>query len=922
MLVGRTLERAQIDSLLDAARGGRSGVLVVRGEPGVGKTALLKYAADRAREMRVLRAQGFNAEQGLPYAGLSLLLSPITGFLDDLPPGQRRALAAALRLGPPGAIDRFAAYAATLSLLASTAEAGPVLALVDDFHWFDLASAQALMFAARRLSDEGIVIVLAARREAQLGVDFAGIPEMALAGLPPEQATELVTGASGRDIPAEVAERLHRVTAGNPLALLELSRVMTPGQLAGAEPLGDPPPAGADLDAAFGCRIDALSANTRRALLVAAAADTVAVEILECALERASLSLAALGEAEAAGLIALDAGVVEFDHPLVRAATYHRAAAPERRAAHRALAEALQGKGQRDRRAWHLARATLGTDEAVAAELDAVAHEARGRGAQVAAGQALKLAARVTPVGTRRTELLLRAAQDHQFGGAPKAAGALLDEALTAVGDNAVLRARIQHARIHGEFLSGSPLAMQALLRAEAKRVRAVDETQAVLMLIDAAYLCAPAGEAREMLIVARQVAPFAMQLPGSAGVAAQWLLACAEIMAGDPAEGRRLLERALPPLRERPLAAPWIATAAGSCLVWVEEHERGREFLAEIVDSARREGAMLVLPYALAHLADANFRLGHWTSAYAFASESVTLAEDIGQRSELCHSLMRLAEVEAGRGVAESCRLHGKRSLEIAHEFGIGSIDTLTGSALGLLELGLGRLKAAVERLEPVGRFSLECGLEEPGIAPWAQDLTEAYIRLGEHERARRLLVVLERQAERTGGALARAAACRCRGLIADDDEFEATFRTALALTQQRTAPFELARTQLCFGERLRRARRRTDAREQLHGSLDIFVALGAQPWADRALRELRATGERARRRAPDTADQLTPQELQVALIAADGATNKEAAAALFISPKTIETHLNRVYRKLGVRSRVELARRIANADSPHSTD
>ena len=365
--------------------------------------------------------------------------------------------------------------------------------------------------------------------------------------------------------------------------------------------------------------------------------------------------------------------------------------------------------------------------------------------------------------------------------------------------------------------------------------------------------------------------------------------------------------------VRALPLAAiGLLAGSVGMVLTHCEEYERGRRLLADCVDSAGREGLVQMLPLALASLSEADFRLGRWAPAYAAAAQSAALADDTGGDS--MNGLTRLAYVEAATGRAEECRRHGERVLEIAEERGADSMITLAGTALGLLELGLGRYEAAIERLEPTGRFSIERGLILPGVAPWAQELAEAYVRVGDPAAATRVLATLEQHATRSDALLAHAAVARCRGLMDGEDEH---FVRALALHDQRDAPFERARTELCFGERLRRGGRRTEAREHLRRALATFDALGAQPWSEHASRELNATGERARRRAPDTAAQLTPQELQVALLVADGATDKEAAAALFVSPKTIEAHLLRVYRKLGLHSRSELARRMLTPDT-----
>ena len=911
MLVDRVPELAAIDGLLEEARAGRSGALVIRGEPGIGKSVLLAHAGEQAADMRLLQVRAFESEQGLPYAGLSSLLSPVADRLDEVPPGQRRALATALGLAAPGAIDRFAAYAATLSLLAVVAGVRPVAVLVDDAHWLDAPSGEALIFAARRLGHEGIAMLLAARDEEGASLDTTGLHELRLDGLGVSGTATLLRALIGHGISAELAGGLMHVTAGNPLALCELARTLTAAQLSGAAPLPSPLPLGADITAAFGRQIATLPPDTQRALVVVAAADGASTATLASALSTLGLSLDALAPAEAAALVGIEGRIAKLRHPLVGASVYQRADSSLRREVHAALAAALDAPGDRSRRAWHLAAAALGPDEAVAAELEAAGAEARGRGAPVSAGNALAAAAALTLPSPRRAERLLHAADDLYLAGSVDRAGALLDEALALSDGDPRLRARIVHSRARGETLSGWPDRSQRRLRAEAERVRPLDGHQATAMLVDACVLLAFSGRPREMLDEMRRIAPDAEPAGDPVSFAAGWTRAAAELFSGDYAEGRRLLDMAEAVVRRLPLTAVGaLAPSLGIVLLYCEEHERGRRLLADCVDTARREGSVQMLSIMLAGLSDADFRLGRWAPSYAAAAQSAALAADTG--GDPMNGLTRLVYVEAATGRADDCRRHGEQVLEIAAERGAGSMITLAGSALGLLELSLGHFEAAIERLEPTGRFSLERGLVLPGVAPWAQDLAEAYVRVGDREAATRVLATLEQHANRSNALLAHAAVARCRGLMAGEDDAEEHFVRALALHDQRDAPFERARTELCFGERLRRGGRRTEAREHLRRALASFDALGAQPWSEHALRELHATGERARRRGPDTAARLTPQELQVALLVADGATNKEAAAALFVSPKTIEAHLLRVYRKLGLHSRSELARRM----------
>jgi DNA-binding CsgD family transcriptional regulator len=912
MLVGRRAERARLDELIQELPKGGSGALVLTGEPGAGKTALLEHARKRANGAQVLSARGFEAERELPYAGLSLLLAPITDHLGELPSPQQRALEAALGRGPAAGPDRFAAYAGVLSLLAAAAEERPLLAVVDDAHWLDPSSAEALVFAARRLGEEGVGILFAAREDERAAFDAPGLPRLRLEGLDLDETAALLRERSGRPVSADVCRRLAEATGGNPLALVELVDLLAPAQLEGTKPLPDPLPAGADIERAFGQRIDALPADTQRALVVAAADAGVPLGTLAQALGEVGLDSSALEPAETERLLRADQDGVEFRHPLLRSVAYHRAPAPERRAAHGALAAALPGTDERARRAWHRAAAALEPDEALASELEAVAREAQVRGAPAAAASAFEAAARVTPEGAARARRLMEAAQGHGLAGTPGVAIPLLDAALAGAGDDPLLRADIQRLRGRIEVFRGSSRAVRELLLAEAERVRSRDETRAAEMLVDASLASIVAGDLRDALRHSEQAFPVAGRLTGMEGLAAHVSLAVCLLLRGRAPEARTYLAPAEELLaREQRYAGLDSPTGLANIHQWLEEYERAGRMLELVVVRARREGAVSALPFALSSVAETELRLGTWSSAYAAATESVALAEDTDQRAEVAHSLARLAQVEAGCGRAEECRAHVERCMRIGEELDIGSAPLVAAGAIGLLELGLADHKAAVEWLEGTGHQCLESGLEEPNIVPWAQDLAEAYVRLGDREGAERTLATLEGRAERSGGRLAVAAAARCRGLLAEDsEEAERLFRRALALHEERPAPFERARTELCFGERLRRARRRSEARTQLRAALAGFERLGAVPWADRARRELAASGERARRRAPDTRDDLTPQELQVALVVAEGATNREAAAQLFVSPKTIETHLSHIYRKLEVRSRTELAR------------
>ena len=912
MLVGRATECGRIDALLDAARAGEGGALVLRGEPGVGKTALLGVAREHADGMHVLEARGVEAEADLPFAGLSQLLAPVLGHAECLPVRQRDALSGALGLGAERPSERFAAYAATLSLVAEAAGERPLLALIDDLHWMDSASAEALAFVARRIGHESVALLLAERDDAAPAP--RGVEAVAIEGLDGRAVAALLAALALEPAPAAVADELRRQTGGNPLALVELARLLSTEQLAGAEPLPEPLPAGAALERTFGARIASLPDDAQRALLIAAAHDSGALPPLIAALRARGLTLDALVRAEADGHITVSGDRVAFRHPLLRSAAYYRGAPGARRDAHAALAGALPH--ERARRAWHLAAATIEPSEAVADELDVAARDAFSRGAPASAGRAFEAAARLTPEAGARARRLLEAARAHHVAGAPDRARPLADEALAA-SDEPCLRADIQRVRAHAQAMRSAPRATRALLLDEAARVEPHDPARAAGLRLDAAYAATMLGDPRDALRQAERAWPAAEAAGGTLRLIATLVLGGALILRGDSARGTALQAEALAllDLDELALSGNHVAPA-GMTELWLGHYEQGRRLLADGLRAARTSGALTAVPHTALALAYGDFYVGDWAAARAHADESLQVAAELDQQSFATQPVCLLALVAGLQGRLDEARTTLADALAQAELHGVESTRTVGAWAWGHIDLAAGDCEAAVARLDAVGRFSLERGLEEPGVSPWAQDLAEACARTGRLAQAERTLEVLDAQATRTGRRLAHAGVERCRGLLGGDAEFEAHFERALAWHDGVPCPYERARTELCFGERLRRAGRRSDARAPLQRALAGFDALGAEPWAERARSELRATGERVRRRTPDTRDQLTPQELRVALLVVDGATNREAAAALFVTPKTIETHLNNAYRKLGIRSRVELARHVAPSD------
>ncbi len=899
-MVGRKDERARLKALLDAAREGRSGSLLLHGPPGIGKTALLKWTIEEAADFTLLRARGMESESDIPFAGLAELITPLLGHLDELPAVQAAALRGALALGPATPTDRFTVPAALLSLLARASDERPVLVLVDDAQWLDDPSLDAFLFAGRRLGQEGVVMIGATREQGRR-IDMPWLERLRIGPLLDEDAHALLDDA----IAPGVADRLVATAAGNPLALLEIPGLLSPAQLAGRDPLEDPLRPGTNVERAFAVAIEALPEASRRALLVAAAAGTRRLDAIGRGLAHAGLSLLDLEPAEEAGIVKLTEGEVDFRHPLMRSTVYHAAALSERRNAHAALAAAVEGA----ERAWHLAACAVAPDETVAAALEQAALDARGRGAHSTAMRDLGRAAQLTPDPEPRARRLLAAAGDAIRCGEAERAIGMLDEAATLTADP-LLVADAERLRGHVEMRRRSPVAAYERLVAEADRVRSRDPRRAAAMFLEASVAHLMLGDLEALIASAERARALSAGTEPAVELLATAVIGAGQIALGDVDAGHAALRACEPYLMEAdPLAIVEIVGMAGQSAIWGEDWDAASRILSRVLGTARDASAVSALIHPLSAQAHLDLRRGRWAAALAGASEAAELAEDTGQLALLPHALAALTLVEAGLGHESDCRAHVARGLELS---GGDADGVYLHAALGLLELGLGRIPEAIEVLETGERRMLRRGLCST-VVQIRPDLIEAYVRAGRRDDAEAMLARLETD---TGDAplLRRALAARCHGLLAPDEDVRAVFDAALALHDDLPMPFEKARTQLALGERLRRAKQRADAREPLTAALDAFERLGARPWAERARTELRATGGPAStRRAAAAAEQLTPHELQIAVLVSQGMTNREAAAALFLSPKTIEYHLGQIYRKLDVRGRAQLARLMA---------
>ena len=902
MLLGRDRERHEIDQALARARAGASATLALVGEPGIGKTVLLGYAAERAVGMQVLRARAIESEAQIPFGSLFELLRPALATLDQIPEPQAAALRGALALGRGTAQERFAVGAATLSVLAAYAEQGPVLVLVDDAQWLDVSSAQALLFAFRRLLADPIAVFLAVREGEPSLLDGADLPALRIGGLASEEAAQLMPGLS-----PEAAALLHRATAGNPLAVLELAS--DAGDLALA-PEGAPVLVSARISQAFLHRAGLLSPAAREALVLAAASDTGDLPTLQRAAARLGIDLETLSDAERAGLVVLLPGTVEFRHPLARLAIYTDAPAEQRRGAHRALAAELPDRDA-DRRAWNLAAAAAGMDESASAALEQAGIRARDRSAYAAAAAAFERAGRLTADGVRHLRLLREAASAAWLAGLADRAVTLADEARAAAGDAPEL-VEIDQLRGHIAAHRGPVMRGHAILTAAAG---GADPERAVAMLAEAAFACFCAGNSAELLVVAERARAV---LPAGASPRTRFLAGMtagmARIVGGDAAAGAEAVHEAIKlaegsaELREDHELVLWLGFAP----MFLRETGAGRSLFAAVLRTAQDRAAVGALPGLLNVLARDQAATDRWAVAEATYLEATDLARECGRQTELAAGLAGLAGLQARRGREKECRDSAAEALGLCRQLGTRLFEVWLMAALGDLELGLGDPARAAGHFEQQQRLLKELAITDADLSP-AAELAEAYLRLGREEEAQQTAAQFTAAAREKGQPWPLARALRTQGLLAPDTEFSAVFDQALRQHAQTPDAFETARTRLAYGERLRRARNRVLAREQLRAALDIFDHLGAGPWADRASAELAATGETLRRRDPSTIDELTPQELQIALALAGGRTTRETAAALFLSPKTVEYHLRHVYVKLGIHSREELARILA---------
>jgi DNA-binding CsgD family transcriptional regulator len=880
VVIGRSAEQERIAAVLADAREGRSGVLVLRGEAGIGKTTLLRAAEEQADGMTVLRSTGIESEHDLPYAALHQLVRSHLTLLERLPEPQAAALRGAFGLSFDAVEDRFLISLGLLSLLAELAEESPVLCLVDDAQWLDGPSAGALLFAARRLEAEAVAMLVGAREGDARRFDGPGLPEITLGPLEDDQARGLAsTRAEAGD-----AESLVRTAAGNPLALLQL-------------PVGRDEPG--SVEDAFRERIAALPDPARRMLLLAAADEVNEVDRLDAAAKKLGLSIEDLGPAVDDGLVSV-ADTVTFDHPLIRAAAYGAARPSERRDAHEAFASVLEDEQDEVRRIWHLAGAVEGPDEEVAAQLEEAARKSVARGGHAAAASAFERAAELSEDEALRGHRLQLAARGAINAGRSKDALALAERARPLVADpEDHVGVQLIYATVEGQ--SGTPEEAHAIYMQAAEDTIEHDPGLATALVFQAIVAAVLGGWTERAFLAGRE------------------LISSFESGGTPEEEFMRAYVEGVPALAqfEPELAHERLTQAlkhaggfddyrflmwAGGVHMYLGDPVRGRVLYRRAVDVARATGSFSGLPWALflATNADLGTKMADVESN---ATEGLEIARQTGQDNLASVFLAFLARVAAYQDREEDCRKLAEESLSHALSHNIGAAVSIARTALA--EIGDG--DAARAQLEYVARDTAQVSM----LVIALPELVDACVRSGTPEAPREALAVYEVYATQAQGTTGKGILARCRGMVAEEAaDKQRFFQEAIGFHARGTPPLERAKTQTVYGEFLRRARRRTEAREQLRPALATFEELGAALWARRAREELQATGETARKRDESTRDDLTPQELRIAQRVATGATNRDVAAQLFISPKTVEYHLGKVFMKLGIKNRMELAR------------
>ncbi|MDN3354930.1 LuxR family transcriptional regulator [Actinomadura sp. DC4] len=891
----RTADLATVEHLLRATLTGQGGTIVVRGEAGIGKTHLLEHALDRVPDLQRRRAIGKEFESRLPFTALHELCEPMLGDLRSLPDPQRAALEVVFAQREGTVPDRFRVGLAVLGLLTRSARQRPVVCVVDDAQWLDDASAQILAFVARRVEGEPVAFLFALREPAEPGL-FDGLPAQSLAGLRNEDALALLSSRFRAPLDERIRDQIIAEARGNPLALLELPRRVGPADLAGGFGLPDSPPVPERIEAGYRERLAGLPSQTQRLVLVAAAEPLGEPVLLWRAAERLGIGAEAAAPAEAAGL--LDLGVrVRFRHPLVRSAVYQAASREERRAVHRALAEVTDPQVDPDRRAWHRAQSVFVPDEAVAEELERSADRVCARGGMAAAAVFLERATALTPDPARRAARALAAAEFKHRAGAPEAATGLLATARAGPLD-ARQRALAELVSAQIAARTGAGSAAPSVLLAAAKGLEPHDRPRALTTYLEAFAAAARAGRCGDRGLLAETARTVRAALTVSPVRPVDLLL---DALTAQVTDGHTA---AVPLIRTAIRAfldgtddeydgqSLWLVSGAATD-AWDED---GWLTLAQRhVRCARRSGALDALPSALCYLALARIHTGEFAEAEMLIDDASAI---LGSPAAWAGTLLA-----AWRGEPERLSELTAMSTRTARDRDHGRVLSMVDYANAVLHNGTGRYDVALR----AARTAYDH--DEPGTSSvLSPELVEAAARSGRPELAEPVLEKLIERTEACGTDWALGVQLRSRALLSEGPGTEDLYREAIDRLQRTRAVAQVARAHLIYGEWLRREARRADARTHLRTAHEQLTAIGAEAFAARAARELSACGERARKPASTPLDLLTAQERQIALLVADGATSKEAAAQLFLSPRTVDAHLRNIFQKLGLTSRRQL--------------
>jgi DNA-binding CsgD family transcriptional regulator/tetratricopeptide (TPR) repeat protein len=898
-LTGRTRERAELDGALDRVRGGESAVIVVRGEAGIGKTALLEYVASQATDCRIAQIAGVESELELPFAALQQLFAPMMGELEALPEPQEQALQVAFGTRSGNAPDRFVLGLGVLSMMAEAAAKRPLVCLVDDGQWLDEATRQVLGVAARRLLAESVFMLLAVRETGEERM-FAGLPELTVAGLAGDEARGLLATATSAHLDPGVGDRLVAETGGNPLALLELVGGMTEAELVGGFAEPSTTPVSDQLHEYYMERIRALPDSTRQLMLLAAADPTGDSTLLWRAAQTRGLMREAADPARECQLLEVGSGV-RFRHPLVRSAAYAAGSPEERRVAHQALAGVTDADSDPDRRVWHLAAATTGPDEEVAAELERSAERAEARAGVGAAAAFLQRAAALTSDPGLRADRALAAAHAHLHAGTFEAARGLLAGAeADAVDDLQRTRAAQLRGEIDRTATSGSEapaLLLHTARRLEPLEVRFARDTylHAWGAALVAGPLATSGGHLEEVSVAARAAPP----APGEPEAHDQLLDGLVDLVLGPSAQAMPLLRGAVDSFLGASLSDDqWLHSgglvANAAMALW--DYDSWSAVSARFVEVARRCSALAPLVGALNLRRVVVLWAGDVESAAALGVEEEAAKSVTGTRRAPYGDLFLTAY--QGRPETAIPLITATAAEALARGEGLGVY--MANRADALLHLGLGQYAKAVASAERAARGNLG-----PFTAQALPDLLEAAARAGDSESATDTLRRLQEATATASSDWGSGLEARGRALVSSGADAEAGHAESIERLGRTALRPELARSRLLYGEWLRREGRRMDAREQLRMAYEVFVTMGAEAFAERTRHELLATGEKVRKRQPATLDELTPQEEHIARLARDGRTNPEIAAELFISPRTVEWHLRKVFGKLGITSR-----------------